>query len=127
MHSDQSPAVAHDTASHPLPLPARCQRVQARFDFTVFNGVLMCLLTSLLVFGLLNIWFRSRIVALAIAWVGALLFSAYVVIDTQAVVGGKGRAVVFGEDEYIAAALNLYLDIVNLFIYLLRIVGSMRR
>jgi protein lifeguard len=127
MHSDQSPAVAHDTASHPPPPRPPPSRLQTRFDFTVFNGVLMCLLTSLLVFGLLNIWFRNRIVALAIAWVGALLFSAYVVVDTQAVVGGKGRAVVFGEDEYIGAALSLYLDIVNLFIYLLRIVGSMRR
>lgn len=32
-----------------------------------------------------------------------------------------------GPDDYIIGALNLYLDIINLFIYLLQILGSARQ
>jgi len=69
------------------------------------------------------IWLRSRALFTFYCWLGALLFSFYIVIDTQAIIGGKHRAGVFGEDEYIAAALNLYIDIVQLFMYILRLVG----
>ena len=54
---------------------------------------------------------------------GALVFSLYIVYDTQLMMGGKHKYALSPE-EYIFAALNLYLDIVNLFIYLLAIVGN---
>lgn len=37
--------------------------------------------------------------------------------------GGKHKYAI-SMDEYVFAALNLYLDIINLFLYLLRIVGG---
>ncbi len=47
----------------------------------------------------------------------------FIVIDTQMLIGGK-HGIQFSPDDYIAAALNLYLDIVQLFLYLLRIIGK---
>ena len=49
----------------------------------------------------------------------------YIVFDTQMMLGGKHKYSVSPE-EYIFAALNLYLDIVNLFLFLLSIIGSAR-
>ena len=54
---------------------------------------------------------------------GALIFSLYIVYDTQLMMGGKHKYSLDPE-EYIFASLNLYLDIINLFLFILRIVGS---
>ena len=45
----------------------------------------------------------------------------YVLVDTQMIAGGNHRYTVSPE-EYIFAALNLYLDIINLFLLILDIV-----
>ena len=59
---------------------------------------------------------------LGYASIGALIFSLYIVYDTQLMMGGKHKYALSPE-EYIFAALNLYLDIINLFRYVLIIVG----
>lgn len=56
---------------------------------------------------------------------GALLFSFYIVYDTQKMLGQwGGHKVQFSVDDYCFAALNLYLDIINLFLYLLQLFGE---
>ena len=54
---------------------------------------------------------------------GALIFSCYLVYDTQLMMGGT-HAYSLSPEEYIFAALNIYLDIVNLFLYILAIFGG---
>ena len=54
---------------------------------------------------------------------GALLFSFYIIYDTQIMMGGKHKYAISPE-EYIFAALNLYLDVINLFLYILMIFGG---
>ena len=49
--------------------------------------------------------------------------SLYIVYDTQLMVGGSHKYSLSPE-EYVFASLNLYLDIVNLFMYLLAIFGN---
>ncbi len=63
------------------------------------------------------------IVNLVYACLGALLFSVYLVYDTQLMMGGKHKYSISPE-EYVFAALNLYLDIVQIFLYILQIIGS---
>lgn len=65
---------------------------------------------------------RNEILSLVYACLGALLFSFYLVYDTQLMLGGKHKYSISPE-EYIFAALNLYLDIVNIFLYILQIIG----
>eukprot|EP00929_Paragymnodinium_shiwhaense_P099476 TRINITY_DN6113_c1_g1_i1.p1 TRINITY_DN6113_c1_g1~~TRINITY_DN6113_c1_g1_i1.p1 ORF type:complete len:266 (+),score=53.43 TRINITY_DN6113_c1_g1_i1:93-890(+) len=57
------------------------------------------------------------------AFVGVLLFCFYIVFDTQLIVGGRHKNE-FSVDDYCFAALNLYLDIINLFLYILSIFGN---
>ena len=57
--------------------------------------------------------------------IGALVFSLYLIFDTQLMLGGKHKYAVSPE-EYIFAALNLYLDVINLFYMLLLIIGGAR-
>lgn len=47
----------------------------------------------------------------------------YLIIDTQMIMGGTHRQQISSE-EYIFAALTLYLDIVNIFLYLLQLLSA---
>ncbi|CAK9035494.1 unnamed protein product [Durusdinium trenchii] len=57
---------------------------------------------------------------------GVLVFSCFIVLDTQLIVGGKHSKFRFGVDDYCMAAINLYMDIVQLFLYLLQLMGERR-
>ena len=58
------------------------------------------------------------------ALIGTLLFAGFIVYDTQLIVGGKHKKLQFGIDDYVFAALNLYLDVINMFYYLLLLTGG---
>lgn len=62
---------------------------------------------------------------LVYASIGALLFSIYLIYDTQMMLGGKHKYSISPE-EYIFAALTLYIDIINIFLYILTIIGVAR-
>ena len=58
---------------------------------------------------------------------GVLLFTFYIVYDTQLIIGEYGgHKNQFTVDDYVFASLNLYLDIINLFLHLLRLFGQRR-
>ena len=67
----------------------------------------------------------SRLAMIAYGTAGAVIFSLYIVYDTQLMMGGKHKCSISPE-EYIFAALSLYLDIINLFMYILMIIGASR-
>merc|ERR1712217_723668 len=96
-------------------------------DFTGSSPYFVALLMSM-------IWFACAISILSlfganIQWavmmynfLGVLLFNFYIVYDTQLIIGGSHK-VEFTVDDYCFAALNLYLDMMNLFLCMLRILG----
>ncbi|XP_029637302.1 protein lifeguard 1 [Octopus sinensis] len=96
---------------------------QTKWDFTTMGGLLFVFLIVLFVFGILCAIIQNRYATLAYAALGALLFSFYLVFDTQMMIGGRHKYSISPE-EYIFAALNLYLDIVQLFMFILTIVGN---
>ena len=84
------------------------------------------MLVVFLLFGLIAAFFpATRTVRLVYAAIGAIIFSVYIVYDTQLMIGGKHKYSLSPE-EYIFASLNLYLDIINLFMYILSIIGNSR-
>ncbi|CAH1774340.1 unnamed protein product [Owenia fusiformis] len=99
--------------------------MQTKYDFTMCGGGLLVLLLVLFCFGLLCAIIRSQWANIAYACLGALVFGMYLVFDTQIMLGGKHQYSISPE-EYIFAALNLYLDIVNLFLFILSLVGRSR-
>jgi len=95
---------------------------QTKIDFTMCNGILFALLLCLMIFGIFCGIFRSDIMNVVYASLGAVIFSIYIVVDTQMMMGGKHQYSIDPE-EYIFATLNLYLDIINLFMMILSLVG----
>jgi len=91
-------------------------------DFTGCGPYLFVALLGLCLASIMCAFFPAM--QSAIAGFGAVLFSFYIVYDTQLIMGGKHHQGQFGVDDYVFAALNLYLDIINLFISLLQLMGS---
>ena len=77
----------------------------------------------LLLFGIVAMFWRNHIVQMAYASVGALLACCFLIYDTQIMMGGDHKFSISPE-EYIFAALNLYLDVIRIFIYILQLVGN---
>jgi len=87
-------------------------------DFSFLKGFVWTGLIALIVLGLSNmLFFESGMVALATSGIGVLLFSAFILFDTSSVLRQ------YPDDEYIAAALTLYLDVFLLFENLLALFG----
>ena len=55
---------------------------------------------------------------------GAGLFSLYLAHHTRLIVGGKSAKYQMNEKDYVLGAMSLYSDIINVFIYILRILGD---
>jgi uncharacterized protein len=97
-------------------------------DLSGFGTFLIMGVVGLLVAMLINMFLQSPAMMLAISAIGVLLFAALTAYDTQkiksmyAYVAGtdmQGKVVIMG-------ALNLYLDFVNMFMFLLSFMGNRR-
>ena len=87
-------------------------------DFSAMGKFLFIALIVLIVASLINIFVGSSMLSLAVSGAGALIFSAYILYDTQNIIRGA-------YDSPVLAAVSLYLDILNLFISLLHILGAL--
>jgi len=92
---------------------------QTKYDFTSWMPYLFGSLWALILFGFMAAFFPySNTMELIYGGLAALIFSAYILVDTQMVM--RHHHV----EEEIAAAMSLYLDIINLFLAILRILNS---
>lgn len=98
---------------------------QTKYDFTMCGGVLVAVMVVFLIFGIIAIFIPGKIMTIVYSSIGAVIFSIYLVYDTQLMMGGSHKYSISPE-EYTFAALNLYLDIVNIFVYILSIIGASR-
>lgn len=96
---------------------------QTKWDFTGAAPYLFVVTILLLVFGIVASFFRSKILQLVYGAVGALVFSVYLLIDTQMMMGGN-RKYQFSIDDYAFCCLSLFMDIINLFLFILRILQA---
>ena len=85
-------------------------------DFSSMGKMLFIALIVLIVGSISNIFLQLPLLQLVIAITGALLFSAFILYDTQQIIKGN-------YETPIEAAISLYLDFFNLFIMLLQIFG----
>jgi FtsH-binding integral membrane protein len=91
-------------------------------DFTMMGGILYIFLVTLIMVSILGFFFPSKLLRTIISGCGVILFSFYLIYDTQVILGNGSLALTI--DDYIFAALNLYLDVVNLFLYILSLLGD---
>lgn len=97
--------------------------MQTKFDFTLMGGFLLICLIVGLVFGIVLVFFYSHIMMTIYCSLGVILYSLFLIYDTQLMVGGN-HAYSISPDEYIFAALNLYIDVIQIFLCLLHLIGS---
>ncbi|XP_058929918.1 LOW QUALITY PROTEIN: protein lifeguard 1-like [Kogia breviceps] len=97
--------------------------LQTKCDFTLLNGMLFVLLFILIICGILLIFIRSYCLHLLYAGLGTVIFSLYLVMDVQLMVGGCHHHSDLDPEEYVFAALNIYMDIINLFLFTLQLIG----
>ncbi|GHJ90153.1 hypothetical protein NliqN6_6555 [Naganishia liquefaciens] len=95
---------------------------QSKYDFSNMGPYLFAGLMGLLVTGLVQILLPfNKTTDLVVSCFGVLLFSGYTVYDTHAIMKR------LSPDEYILGALSLYLDFINLFLYILRVLNNQER
>lgn len=92
---------------------------QSKYDFTNWMPYLFGGLWFLILFGFMAAFFpKNSTMELVYGGLAALIFSGYILVDTQLVMRH------YHVEEEIAAAISLYLDILNLFLAILRILNS---
>lgn len=92
---------------------------QSKYDFTSWMPYLFGALWVLIIFGFMAAFFpHGKTIELVYGVVAALIFSGYILVDTQLIMRH------YHVEEEIAAAISLYLDVINLFLAILRILNS---
>ena len=97
---------------------------QTKYDFTTMGGALVCLLMGLILFGIMSTFFSIPMGDLIYSCLGAFIFSLFIVYDTQMILGGKHRRIQFRENDTILAATSLYIDTINMFLFLLDFING---
>lgn len=87
-------------------------------DFSFMGGLLFFSLLALILLGIVNIFIGSSFVDLALAFIGVLVFSGYMLYDIS-----RMKQADFTEDDVPAAVFDLYLNFINIFLDILRIMN----
>ena len=95
----------------------------SRRDFSAWGGFFFVGLMVLLVTSVLNIFFQNQTASLWIAGATVLVFGGLLVFDTWRIL----RTDTYGPDDYVLAAVQIYLDLLNIFLAILRLLGGNRR
>ena len=92
----------------------------SRRDFSAWGSFLTVGLWVLIGTSLLNMFVRNEAASLWIASIGVLLFSGLLIFDTWRLKN------VYGPEDYVVAAVQIYLDLLNMFLFILRLLGGRR-
>ncbi|XP_062059267.1 protein lifeguard 4 [Lepus europaeus] len=95
--------------------------LQSKRDFSKFGAGLFAVLWILCLSGILKSFFNSETMELVLAAVGALLFCGFIIYDTHSLMHK------LSPEEYVLAAISLYLDVINLFLHLLRFLEAVNK
>ena len=98
-------------------------------DLSGMGTFLIMGLIGLIVASIVNIFLASSALAFAISVIGVLIFAGLTAYDTQTIKNTYVEHAVHGDQEWlgkaaIMGALNLYLDFINMFMFLLQFMGN---
>lgn len=89
------------------------------YNSFVFCGLLYACLSNLIFMIFLNIFFQNTLLELFIMYCTIMLFTAFVIVDTHALIKDRARM----PTQY---ALRLFLDFVNLFINMVKLLKHLK-
>ena len=99
-------------------------------DLSVMGRMLMMALLGLIIASVINIFLRSSGLQFLICIIGVLVFAALTAYDTQKIkklaMALEAEDASFAGKVAVIGALALYLDFINLFLYLLQLFGRRR-
>ncbi|XP_053976317.1 protein lifeguard 4-like [Hylaeus volcanicus] len=90
---------------------------QSKKELSFSTSGLFIGLWILLLGGIMQIFLQSTMLELTLGIAGAIIMSMFIVFDTRLIMH------TLSPEEYILATINIYLDVVNLFVYILRILA----
>uniref|UniRef100_A0A8C6KVZ1 Transmembrane BAX inhibitor motif containing 1 n=1 Tax=Nothobranchius furzeri TaxID=105023 RepID=A0A8C6KVZ1_NOTFU len=99
---------------------------QTKVDFTKCQGLFCVLGIVVFVTGIITaivlsfkyiLWLHMLYAA-----IGAIAFTLFLAYHTQLLIGNRKHSI--SEEEYVFAALSIYVDIVQIFLFLLQIIGA---
>ena len=100
-------------------------------DLSAMGAFLIMGLVGLIVASIVNIFLASSALAFAISVIGVLIFAGLTAWDTQNIKNTYIQHAMHGDQEWLGkaavmGALNLYMDFINLFMFLLQFMGQQR-
>jgi FtsH-binding integral membrane protein len=98
-------------------------------DLSAFGTFLIMGVVGLIIASLLNLWLQSAGLMWAISFLGVLIFAGLTAYDTQRLKASyyTMRGTEWAGKMVVLGALSLYLDFINMFMFLLRFMGVARR
>ena len=97
-------------------------------DLTKFGSIMMMGLIGLVIAMVINIFLKSSTLEYIISIIGVLVFTGLTAYDVQKLkrIGSSGMDQVNQRKMSLMGALTLYLDFINLFLFMLRFLGDRR-
>ena len=92
-------------------------------DFTMMGGSFFIFFGAFTLFGFLNWFMRSPALAALLVCGSCIIEGFYLIYDVQLICGQmRGK---FSTDDYVMAAMNLYIDIIRIFLKLMEILSKL--
>ncbi|HZT41160.1 MAG TPA: Bax inhibitor-1 family protein [Chthonomonadaceae bacterium] len=95
--------------------------IQSKRDFSFMGGFLFVGLLALVVTGIVLIFVHAALLQTIYTFVGVLIFSGYVLYDTSLILKK------LGPNDTVTGAISLYLDLINLFWFILQLLMEFNR
>ncbi len=98
-------------------------------DLSAMGTFLIMGVVGLLIASVVNIFLASSALAFAISFIGVLIFAGLTAYDTQNIKNTYLQHAAMGDQEWLGkaavmGALNLYMDFINMFMFLLQFLGN---
>lgn len=97
-------------------------------DLSSFGNILFMALIGIALASLVNIWLKNSAIMWIITYIGVAVFVGLTAYDIQKLKSIGASVSMYDQDQFrkysIIGALTLYLDFVNLFLMMIRIVGN---
>lgn len=95
----------------------------SRRDFSAWGSFFFIGLIVLVIAMFINFFVASAAASLWISAIGVLIFAGLLVFDTWRIL----RSGQYGQDDYVYAAVQIYLDLLNMFLFILSLLGNRSR
>jgi len=92
-------------------------------DFTIMNSFVYQMLSAMLIMSISTFFFRIPLFGALIYAGSCIMAGFYLIYDVQMICGGKRGE--FSIDDYVRAAMTLYVDIIRIFLKLLEILSKL--